>query len=151
MIKIFKYLQGLDCFVVDPNYKIIADNLGLTEWNEVVWIGRFFIMDNDLGEHWFDNWDLRASLEVKAAELGFDTTELFILDPDRFKNTIDGPCHSEEERMLFWKDVLMSLMLSYDTLFREARKINEERRKYNTEDYIPDLEEKILKIKVASA
>ena len=109
MIRIFKYHQELDCFVVDPDYKVIADLLGLTEWNEVVWIGRFFTMDNDVGEHWFDNWDLREPLQAKAKALGLDTTELFILDPDRFKDDRDGPCHSPEERVLFWKDVLLSL------------------------------------------
>lgn len=129
----------------------MADTLGLTEWNEVVWIGRFFLLDNDVGEHGFDNWDLREPLETKAAELGLDTTELFILDPDRFKNDIDGPCHTGEERILFWKDVLMSLQLSYETLFREARKINEERKEYDPEDYIPDLEERITKLKIGSA
>ncbi len=41
MIRIFEYLQELDCFVVNPDYKKNADSLGLTEWNEVVWIGRF--------------------------------------------------------------------------------------------------------------
>lgn len=151
MIKIFSYLQELDCFIVDPTYKKVADFLGLTEWNEVVWIGRFFSMDNDVGEHWFDNWDLRAPLETKAKELGFDTTELFILDPDRFKNYYDGPCHTPEERILFWKDVLMSLHLSYETLFREARKLNEERRQYDPEDYIPDLEERITQLRELSA
>lgn len=146
MIKIFEYFQELDCFVVNRDYKKIADSLGLTEWNEVVWIGRFFSMDNDFGEHWFDNWDLRKPLEAKAEELKLDTTELFILDPDRFKNDRDGPCHSPEERILFWKDVLLSLHLSHETLFREARKLNEERRRYDPEDYIADLEERINQI-----
>jgi hypothetical protein len=27
----------------------------------VVWIARLSILDNDSGEHWFDNWELRAS------------------------------------------------------------------------------------------
>jgi len=40
----------------------------------VVWIGRFFSMDNDFGEHWFDNWDLRKPLEAKAEELGVITS-----------------------------------------------------------------------------
>ena len=96
MIKILRYLEDLNCFVVDPHYKKIADILGLTEWNEIVWIGRFFTLDNDHGEHWFDNWKLREPLEAKAAELGLDSSELFVLDPDRFKNDADGPCHSSE-------------------------------------------------------
>jgi hypothetical protein len=146
VIKIFSYLQELDCFIVDPIYKKIADHLGLTEWNEVVWIGRFFTLDNDYGEHWFDNWELREPFEDKATELGLDTTELFILNPNRFKNDLDGPCHTPEERLLFWKDVLTSLHLSYGTLFREARKLNQERKQVDHEDYIPDLEERITEL-----
>lgn len=146
MIRLFNYVSELGCFVVNPTYKKIADTLGLTEWNEVVWIGRFFTMDNDLGEHWFDNWDLRELPEAKAAEMGYDTAELFILDPDRFKDDRDGPCHSPEERVAFWKDVLLSLHLSHETLFSEARKINGERRQYDPEDFIPDLEERIAAI-----
>jgi len=47
---------------------------------------------------------------------------------------------------LFWKDVLLSVQLSYETLFREARKLNEERRQKDPQDYIPDLEERIAAI-----
>ena len=146
MIKIFTYIQGLNCFIVNAEYKKIAEKLGLKEWNEVVWIGRFFTLDNDYGEHWFDNWDLKEPLEEKAKELGIDTTDLLILDADRFKNDKDGPCHSSEDRLIFWRDVLMSLQLSYDTLFREARKLNEERRQFEPEDYIPDLEYRIKQL-----
>jgi hypothetical protein len=146
MIKIFTYLDELDCFVVDPDYRKIAQQLGLTEWNEVVWIGRYFRLDNDVGEHWFDNWDLRAPLIEKAEKLGYDETELFIIDPDRFKDGSDGPCHSDDERKYFWKDVLLSLHLSMDTLIRESRKLNEERRLYDPEDYLPDLEARITAV-----
>jgi len=146
MIKIFKYLQELDCFVVDPIYQKIAHTLGLNEWNEVVWIGRLFALDNDVGEHWFDNWDLREAIEEKAQEMGLDTSELLLLDPDRFKNDYDGPCHTPHQRVLFWRDVLMSLHLSYETLFAEARKVNEENRKFNSSDFIPDLEERITNV-----
>jgi hypothetical protein len=149
MIKIFKYLEDLDCFVVDPNYKITAQELGLTEWHEAVWIGRFFTLDNDYGEHWFDNWELREPLEEKARELGLDSAELFIIDPDRFKNGVDGPCHDSHERVRFWRDVLNSLHLSQDTINSEARKINNERRELDPDDYIPDLEERIKKIENA--
>jgi hypothetical protein len=152
LIKIFKYHDVLDCFIVDPVYKKIADDLGLTEWNEVVWIGRFFTLDNDYGEqHWFDNWDLREPLEVKAAEFGLDSSQLFILDPDRFKNDADGPCHSSEQRILFWKDVLLSLQISYNTLFTEARKLNEERRVSDPEEYITNLEERIAALENGGA
>ena len=147
MNKIFSYVEALNCFVVDPNYKRLADYLGLTEWNEVVWIGRYFLMDNDVGEHWFDNWDLREPLQAQAAALGLNETELFVLDPDRFKDDRDGPCHSSEERVLFWKDVLLSLQLSDETLFREAKKLNAEYKELELEEYLPDLEERIAALK----
>lgn len=146
MIKIFNYIQDLDCFIVDPYYKRIADYLGLTEWNEVVWIGRFFALDNDIGEHWFDNWELRDQIGTKAAEIGIEYDDLLILDPDRFKNDWDGPCHSPENRMQFWRDVLISLNLSPETLFAEARLFNEERLDYAPDEYINDLEERIQKV-----
>lgn len=141
-IRIFEYIDFLDCFVVNPAYKTIADYLGLTEWNEVVWIGRYFSLDNDYGEHWFDNWTLRDQLETKAKEVGIACNELLILDPDRFKNDVDGPCHTPAERFLFWRDVLRSLELSMELLFHEARKCNAARE--GEEDYIKNLESRIL-------
>lgn len=150
MIKIFKYLEELDCFTADPTYKSIANELGLTEWHETAWIGRFFTLDNDYGEHWFDNWELREPLEEKAKLLGLDSTELFNIDPDRFKNDVDGPCHNDVERLRFWKDVLNSLHLSYDTIFAEARRLNLENQQFDPEEYISDLEERITKIRDAS-
>ncbi|UPK68348.1 hypothetical protein [Chitinophaga filiformis] len=143
-IRVFKYIDHLDCFVVNPSYKSIADYLGLTEWNEVVWIGRFFALDNDYGEHWFDNWELRDKLEVKAGEAGITYEELLVIDPDRFKDNRDGPVHSDEERKLFWTDVLRSLELSLDLLFHQARKQN--RKKEGKEEYIEDLETRIAEI-----
>jgi hypothetical protein len=44
-----------------------------------------------------------------------------VIDPDRFKNSDDGPCHTPELRKRFWTDVLKSLELSYDLLFAQAR------------------------------
>jgi hypothetical protein len=46
-IRIFRYLDDLDCFVVSDKYRRIADQLGLTEWSPVGWIGRLFTRDND--------------------------------------------------------------------------------------------------------
>jgi hypothetical protein len=68
-LKIFEYIESLDCFVVSTKYHQIADNLGLSEWSPVVWIGRLFLLDNDFGEHWFDNWDLREQLQPEAEKL----------------------------------------------------------------------------------
>ncbi|MEP7264820.1 MAG: hypothetical protein ABI772_09990 [Bacteroidota bacterium] len=146
MIQVFKYIDQLDCFIVDNEFKKIADTLGLTEWNEVVWIGRYFILDNDFGEHWFDNWDLREKLEEQAKQLGIDSHNLLIIDPERFKNDKDGPCHSDFERKKFWTDVLKSLKLDYETIFNEARKENK-KRETDDEGYIVDLEIQIGALK----
>ncbi|MGO4291671.1 hypothetical protein [Chitinophaga sp. RAB17] len=140
-IRIFEYIDFLDCFVVNPAYKKMADYLGLTEWNEVVWIGRYFALDNDNGEHWFDNQEQRDQLEAKAKEVGIAAQDLLIIDPDRFKNDVDGPCHTPAERVLFWRDVLRSLELSKELLFSEARKLNAERAR--EDDFIEDLENRI--------
>jgi hypothetical protein len=43
-IRIFRYLDDLDCFVVSDKYRRIADQLGLTEWSPVGWIGRLFTL-----------------------------------------------------------------------------------------------------------
>lgn len=142
MIQIFKYIEQLDCFIIDNEYKKIADSLGLSEWNEVVWIGRYFLLDNDNGEHWFDNWDLRENLEAKAKQHGIEADNLFIIDPRRFKNDYDGPCHTDTERKRFWTDVLKSLRLSYDTIFTEAKKVNDLRAR-DDENYISDIDNRI--------
>ena len=147
-IKIFKYIDQLDCFIVNPDYKTIADKLGLTEWNEVVWIGRYFSLDNDNGEHWFDNWNERDKLSEKAKDFGIEYDNLLIIDPDRFKNDYDGPCHTENERRKFWTDVLKSLELSIDTIIGEAVKFNNE-REMTDEKFIADLYDRITEIKNA--
>lgn len=147
-VKIFRYLADVDAFVVSDEYREIADTLGLTEWHPAVWIGRLFILDNDLGEHWFDNWDLRE-------ERGL-SDDHFVIDPDRFQDGRDGPCNTPEFRKRFWTDVLKSLELSFDLLFDKARQCNQEARQRQTEHpdepafeayFIPDLEDRILRIK----
>lgn len=146
MIKVFRYITEIDAFIVEPKFKEISDYLGLSEWNEVVWIGRFFASDNDFGEHWLDNWELRDKKEMEAKALGIEYDQILAIDPDRFVNKKDGPCHSDDQRKKFWTDVLMSLQLSPDLIFMEARKQNERRKDYDFETYIPDLEERIEKI-----
>jgi hypothetical protein len=119
----------------------------LTEWHPTVWIGRFFILDNDYGEHWLDNWELREEKRAEAERRGIAYEELMIIDPSRFKNDDDGPCHTSEIRKRFWTDVLQSLELSYGLLFAEARSFNARTKDYYPEEYIEDLEERISKIK----
>lgn len=147
-VRIFKYIEELDCFVVNPVYKELANRLGLTEWNEVVWIGRYFSLDNDTGEHWFDNWELRNKISSQSNSLGIELDDLLIVDPTKFKNGLDGPVHSEFERKRFWTDVLKSLELSLETIFSEAEKLNSERMK-SDDDYIHELATRINEIRKA--
>ena len=146
-IKIFDYPPDLDCFAINPQYRAIADKHGLTEWHAAVWIGRLFILDNDYGEHWLDNWELREQLETQAKERGLDSSELMIIDPRRFENGIDGPCHTPEFRKRFWTDVLKSLALDLELLFDEARTQNAETQKYLPDEFIADLETRIERIR----
>lgn len=148
-IRVFTYLEQLDAFVVTDEYRALADQLGLTEWNPIVWIGRLFALDNDYGEHWFDNWEEREARQDKARQLGIPSEQLMIIAPDRFKNGVDGPCHPPALRKQFWTDVLQSLTLSYATLFAAARQYNAhnaELQQYFPGIYIADLEARIAAI-----
>jgi hypothetical protein len=109
------------------------------------------VQDNDVGEHWFDNWDEREAVAEKAREMGIDPYSLMIVKPDWFADGRDGPCHSPELRKLFWTDVLKSLELSYELLFAEARDQNasdkEFKERYTSWDgYIEDIEERIRRV-----
>jgi len=145
MIKVFDYIPELDCFKVTKEFKTIADELGLSEWTEVAWIGRYFTLDNDYGEHWFDNWQMRETYEEKAFTLGYDSSDLLFIDPERFENGKDGPCHTKEERKRFWTDVCKSLHMSLETIFAEAKKFNEG-LKIIKEPHIGNIEEVIIEI-----
>jgi hypothetical protein len=146
-VKIFQYIQELDSFIVTDKYRKIAEYLNLTEWNPVVWIGRLFILDNDYGEHWFDNWNLREQKKADAERLGIPCDELMIIDPERFKDDRDGPCHNPELRKQFWTDVLKSLELSYDLLFEEARMMNEGIKDILPDEYLIALEARIAELR----
>ncbi len=149
-VKVFQYIEELDAFIITDEYRRIADYLNLTEWNPVVWIGRLFIMDNDLGEHWFDNWDLREEKKADAERLGIAYDELMIINPDRFQDGRDGPCHSPALRKQFWTEVLKGLEISYDLLFAEARAMNEGIKELLPDEYIVDLEGRITVIKTGN-
>jgi hypothetical protein len=149
VIPIFKYLADVDAFVVTDEYREIADTLGFSEWHPAVWIGRLFVLDNDFGEHWFDNWEQRE-------ERGL-TEKHFIIEPARFQDGRDGPCHSPEFRKRFWTDVLKSLELSLDLLFDEARRVNEQMHEFQRRytgpgdagyPVIGDLDERIARLRL---
>lgn len=146
-IKIFRYLADLVCFVVSDEYQRIAEQLGLLEWSPVVWIGRLFTLDNDYGAHWFDNWHLREPLEDAAAQRGLSYEELLIIDPERFQNGKDGPCHPPAFRKRFWTDVLRSLELSFDLIADEARAFNQGRLQFMPDEYISDLAARITALR----
>jgi len=145
-VRIFRYIEALDAFVVTDEYRSLADQLGLAEWHPAVWIGRLFMLDNDYGEHWFDNLEEREALAGRAAELGIDPYDLMIIVPERLANGDDGPCHPPELRKRFWTDVLKSLELSYELLFEEACLLNARTKDVAPDEYIEDLEERIRQI-----
>ena len=155
-IKVFEYVPDLDAFLVSPKFKGLSDHLGLSEWTEVVWIGRLFMLDNDFGEHWFDNWDEREALEARAEELGINSSDLMIFTPKRFQNGKDGPCNSDELRKHFWTDVLKSLELSYDLIFEKARQHNADMKAMSERysepriEYVADIEARIAEVKASS-
>jgi hypothetical protein len=154
-LRVFRYLSEVDAFIVTTEYRELATLLGLAEWNPVVWIGRLFALDNDFGEHWFDNADALADRAPLAERLGHDVGSLLVLDPERFKDGLDGPCHPPELRARFWRDVLASLELSPELLFSEARHVKagferlfEQNPEYRAdpdyrEQYIDDLDVRI--------
>ena len=146
-IQVFRFIEELDAFVVTKEFKYVSEQLGLEEWNAVVWIGRLLIMDNDFGEHLFDNWEEREEREVEAQKLGIDSSDLMIVVADKFINEQDGPCNAPEIRKAFWTDVLKSLRLSFDFLFQKAYLTNERVKELFPEDYISDLDQRIYRIK----
>jgi hypothetical protein len=85
-------------------------------------------------------------IEKEIDLLGLDLSDILIVDPDRFSNGQDGPCHSDEERKQFWTDVLKGLHLSYTVFFAEAKHLKEKRRLLGQEHFIVDLEDRIEKI-----
>jgi hypothetical protein len=149
-VRIFQYLPEVDAFDVTPEYRELADSLGLSEWNPVVWLGRLFALDNDHGEHWFDNWEAREARRALAERHGLDADRLLVIEPARFHRGSDGPCNSANLRARFWHEVLLSLELSIDLLFDKAREANAQAKaSYEAggldvgEDYIPDLDARI--------
>ena len=68
----------------------------------MIWIGRLFTLDNDDGAHWVDSWHLREPVDEAVAQRGLPYEELLIIDPERFQDGKDGPCHPPALRKRFW-------------------------------------------------
>ena len=145
-IKVFDYIKDLDAFVVTKEFRRLSEHLGLAEWTPVVFICRLFALDNDYGEHLFDNWSERELRAEKCKDLGIETEDLMIVVPERFEDESDGPCHSDELRKMFWTDVFSSLEVSQEFLFAEARRL----AKKSLEFYEDDLMEEDVENRIAS-
>ena len=157
--QVFDYIGEIDAFVINKSFEEVVRYLGIYEWHAAVWIGRYFTLDSDYGEHWFDNWHLRDEREAKAHALGIAYDDLMVIDPGRFKMQDfgrDGPCHSDEQIRLFWTDVLKSLKVSLALMIEEARKNKREWEAIGAgeageNEYIADLEERISQIRSKQA
>jgi len=145
-IKPFKYVDELDCFIINDEFANLAARLGLQEWSSVVWLGRYFALDNDYGEHWFDNWDEREVITKKAKQLGlpYADEDLLIIVPKRFSNGYDGPCHTDEMRKKFWTEVLKSLSFSYEFLFTEAMDTYQKYKQHDEKAFNPSEQIKLI-------
>lgn len=120
-IQILDYIEEGDFFVEHPRFKALSDQLGLTEWHSLTWIGQLMSLDNNFGEDWFDNDKERDDLKAVASALGYDADDIMIVKPQRFMDGENGPCHSDSLRKLFWTDVLRNLKISLRTILLKAR------------------------------
>jgi hypothetical protein len=124
MVRIFRYHPGVDAFALTAEYAALAEVLGMEGWESFAWIGRLFTLDNDVGEHWFDNWALREQRAEVAARHGLDADTLLFIDPRRMADGRDGPCNTDEFRTRFWTEVLSSLDLSEELIITKAREFH---------------------------
>lgn len=147
-IRIFDYHEEEDAFLASEDYRHIAYTLNLSEWNSVVWVGRLFAMDNDFGEHWFDNWEDTEEESAVRERLGNPDARILRIGPARFQDGRDGPCNTDAFRKRFWTDVLRSLELNLGTLIEKARQQNERYEKTEglEEFHIADLEDRITSV-----
>lgn len=122
-LQVFEYIEELDAFKVCPEFAEVCGKLGLNEWGiGPIFIGRYFCMDNDFGEHFSDSWDERDENEQAIKAAGYKEENLLFIRAEAFQDGRDGPCHSPKMRKMFWTDVFKSLQLSPEFLFDEARR-----------------------------
>ena len=139
-MRIFRYHPEVDAFELTPEYTALTEVLDLGGWEAFAWIGRLFSLDNDVGEHWFDNWELRRQRAEAAACQGLSEGALLIIDPCRMADGRDGPCNTDEFRARFWTEVLKSLDLSEDLIIAKAREFH---ARYSGSSEVADLEVRI--------
>jgi hypothetical protein len=142
MIKIFTYIPELDCFVINPEYKKIANTLNL---DELTWIGKYFLLEGDTTRGWIGKTNDKI-LEKQAIKLEINPADLLSINPEIFQQGQDDSHYSILERKGFWTDVLISLELSADTIFNEAIRVNNERDQKDKK-YLSDIEQRIEKIR----
>ncbi|MEZ6038542.1 MAG: hypothetical protein R3F29_13760 [Planctomycetota bacterium] len=139
-MRIFDYHADLDAFTLTREYAALIEVLDVDPWEAYAWLGRLFSLDNDVGEHWFDNWELREQRSEAAARAGFDDAQLLIVDPRRMVDGRDGPCNSDDFRKRFWIDVLRSLDLSEELICDKAREYH---ARFSAAAELPALEQRI--------
>ena len=76
---------------------------------------------HDFGEHGFDNWDIREQKRHEGNRVGYDVETMLFLDPTRFQDGNDDPCHSADFRTRFWTHALQSRELDMTVLFDQVR------------------------------
>lgn len=145
-IQILEYIETGDFFIITKEYDKLAKRLGLSQWNSLTWIGRLISLDNDYGEHLFDNWTQKKQKSEIAKSLGYDSNELIIIVPKKFQNGYDGPCNTDEFRKTFWTDVFRSLKINLSTIIQKAQQINDDRKISFTEEFDEHLELEIHQI-----
>jgi hypothetical protein len=131
-VKVFHYVDALDCFVLDELYAQIAGKLGFAGRPAGEWIGRYLAPGNLSDGNLFGSPS--AALQEKAGQLGLANDELFVIDAGEF------------DRKKFLADVLRSLELSLEMIYSEAVKANSNRDP-DDKCFVADLEPRFAELK----
>lgn len=96
----------------------------------------------------FNEVDYKALIEkyeslkllVEAEECDVDFSEdvaqtissyALVINGDKFKDDLDGPCHSRAVRDIFWTEVIKNMDLSKEVIFEKVRDLNSKNKQYN--------------------
>ncbi len=166
-MKIFDYRPDIssDTFVATKDYSRIARILHM-DHVLATWIGELFALDKSQGVNWFSNWCIQDKLGeelLKRHESPADGEAFNRLLQERYKvrsykdvvilNLSDnyGKVDDSEFYRRFWIELLDSLHLRLETIFDEARTLNDRAErcaKHYGDPFKPvDLESRISRIK----